>query len=72
MGLEDFPDSGGGEPDFQGGELAVDSPVAPVGVLPGQAEDEGLDAADGGRSARPFRAGNLGVATAEQIAVQHD
>jgi hypothetical protein len=27
VGLEDFPDGGGGDLDFQGGELAVDAPV---------------------------------------------
>ena len=42
VGLEDLPDRGGGDLDPEGGQLAVDSPVAPARVLPGQAQDEGL------------------------------
>jgi hypothetical protein len=69
VGLEDFPDCGGGYLDPQGGQLAVDSPVAPARVFPRQAQDEGLDAANGGRSAGPFRTGCVGVVTSEQVAV---
>jgi hypothetical protein len=43
--------------------------VAPARVLPGQAQDEGLDSAAGRRPAGPFRAGCLGVVAAEQVAV---
>jgi hypothetical protein len=32
--LEDLPDSRGGDLDAEGGEFAVDAPVAPGGVLP--------------------------------------
>jgi hypothetical protein len=45
VALEDFPDRGGGELDAEGGQFAVDASVAPVRVLPRQAQDEGLDAA---------------------------
>lgn len=69
VGFEDLPHRGGGDRDPQGGQLAVDAPVAPVEVLSGQAQDEGLDAADGGRPAWPFRTGRLGMVAAEQVAV---
>ena len=33
VGCEDFPDGGGGDLDDEGGEFAVDSSVAPAGVV---------------------------------------
>ncbi|WP_165824569.1 hypothetical protein [Micromonospora globispora] len=59
VGLEDFPDGGGGDFDAQASQFAVDSPVAPARVFPRQAQDERLDAADGGWPAGPFRPGLL-------------
>jgi hypothetical protein len=43
--------------------------VAPAGVLLRQVQDEGFDAADGGRPVRSFRSGLFGVVTSEQVAV---
>jgi hypothetical protein len=51
VGFEDLPDGGGHGLDSQGGEFAVDSAVTPAGVLACQAQDEGSNAADAGRSA---------------------
>ena len=69
VGFEDLPRGGGGDLDSQSGEFAVDSPVAPAWVFPDKAEDEGLDTADGGWAAWPFRAGCSGVVSAEKVAV---
>ena len=69
VGLEDLPDGGGCDLDGEGGEFAVDSPVAPAGVFSREAQDEGADAAGGGRSAGLFGARRLGVAAAQQVAV---
>jgi hypothetical protein len=66
---EDFPDRRRGDLDAEDGQFAVDASVAPAGVLLGQAQDEGLDAVDGGRPARSFRPGSFGVVTSEQVAV---
>jgi hypothetical protein len=69
VGLEDFPDGGGRDLDSQGRKFAVDSPVAPAGVVARQAQDEGSDAADGGASAGSFGARCAGVAAAQKVAV---
>jgi hypothetical protein len=69
VALQDLPDRGRGDLDAQGGQFAVDSSVAPAGILLRQAQDEGIDAAHRGRPAGPFRAGCLGVVAAEQVAV---
>ena len=69
VGLEDLPHGGAGDIDTEGGQLTVDSPVPSAGVLPGQPQDEDLDAAEGGWLAGPFRPGLFGVAATEQIAV---
>jgi hypothetical protein len=54
--LEDLPDGRSGHLDAEGGKFAADPAVAPVGVLFCQAGDQVVDAAHGGRAARPFRA----------------
>jgi hypothetical protein len=69
VALQDFPHGGGGDRDAESGQLAVDASVAPTGVLPRQAHDEGSDTANRRRPAGPFRAGRVGVVTAEQVAV---
>ena len=59
-----------GDLDGQGGEFAVDASVTPARVLAGEPKDEKLNPANGGWSARSFRAGCLGVvAAAEEVAV---
>jgi hypothetical protein len=63
--LEDLPYRRGGDLDAERGQLAVDAPVASTGVLSGQAQDEGLDAAVAGWSTWPFGAGLIGVVAAE-------
>ena len=65
VAVEDLPYGGGGDLDRQHGQFAMDASVAPARVLPGQAQDEGLDSAAGRRPAGPFRAGCLGVVAAE-------
>jgi hypothetical protein len=58
--LEDLPHRGGCDLDAEGGEFPVDPSVAPPAVLPGQAQDEGLDGAAGRRSAGPLATGDDG------------
>jgi hypothetical protein len=65
VALEDLAYRGGGDLDSQYGQFAVGASVAPVRVLPGQAQGEGLDAAVGGRPAGSFRSGCFGVVVAE-------
>lgn len=66
---EDLPHGGGCDLDAEGGELAVDAPVAPPAVLAGQTQDEGRDLAAGRRSAGPLVAGGVGVAAAPEVTV---
>ena len=67
--LEDLPDGGGGDRDSQGREFAMDAPVPPRGVLSGEAQDQGADGADGGRSSTPSRYAGRGMLLLEQVAV---
>ena len=69
VGLEDLPDGGGCDRDGKCGEFAVDSAVAPAGVVACQAQDEGADAADGGWSAGLSGTKCSGVSAAQQVAV---
>jgi hypothetical protein len=57
---EDGGDRGGRETDAQAEELALDPPIAPPGILPGQAQDQapGLGV-DGGPAGPPVRFGPL-------------
>src|SRR3954467_7225260 len=41
--LEDLPDGGGGDGDAESRQLAVDPPVTPCRILPGEAQNQGLD-----------------------------
>src|SRR5256885_17020357 len=43
VGLEDLPYRRCCDLDSQAGQLTVNPPVAPLGVLPGQPQDQGLD-----------------------------
>jgi hypothetical protein len=61
VGYEDLPDGGGRDVDSQGGEFAVVPPVTPAGVVACQAQDEGADAAGGGRPAGLSGATRAGV-----------
>jgi hypothetical protein len=57
----------------QAGQLAVDPAVAPLGVLSGQPEDEGLDGPAGGRPAGPAAHGPRRPAAPDDVAVPaHD
>jgi hypothetical protein len=66
---EDFPNRRRRDLDPEGGQFAVEAPVTPVGVLIRQADDQLLDAANGGRPTGPFRPGCHGVSVAEEVAV---
>ena len=46
MATKDGPDTRRGKPDAHRGQLAVDPPISPGGVLPRQSEDD-LDGAGG-------------------------
>jgi hypothetical protein len=48
----DLPHGGGGGPDAEDQQFAVDAAVAPAGILPCQAQHEQADGADGGRPSR--------------------
>jgi hypothetical protein len=63
--LEDLPDGGRGDLDTQGGEFAVDASVPPGTVLPGEAQDQGADRADGGWSSAPLGRAGRGMAPFE-------
>jgi hypothetical protein len=51
----------------EGGEFAVDAPIAPGAVLAGRSQHERLDAAAGGRPARVVPAGEGRMAPADQV-----
>jgi hypothetical protein len=51
---EYLPDRGRGYGDCQSREFAVDAAVTPARVVASQSQDERADAADGGRSSRPW------------------
>ncbi|MEZ0093990.1 hypothetical protein ABH925_005182 [Streptacidiphilus sp. EB129] len=59
FGFGDFPDGGGGGPDAEDGEFAVDASVAPRRVLADQAQDQDADGVRGAWPAGAF--GSRGV-----------
>src|ERR1019366_174695 len=63
-GLEDLPDGRRRALDSRPGQLPVDPAVAPLGILPGQPEDQGPDirAGPAGRSCRAWTAPPGGAA----------
>ncbi|MEV1171395.1 hypothetical protein [Nonomuraea sp. NPDC049784] len=67
--FEYLPDRGGGDLDVERGQLAVDAPVAPCGVLPCQSQHQDADGPHGAwASAPPGYAGGR-VTAPQQIAV---
>ena len=66
MAAKDRPDTRGGESDAHRGQLALDPPISPHGVLSRQPEDD-LDSAGG--NVRSPRAGGVGPPTSDQIPV---
>jgi hypothetical protein len=52
---QNLPHRGGGDPDTQSGELAVDATVAPARILAGQPQDQATDVAPCGGPARAAR-----------------
>ena len=52
-GVQDLPDGGGADLVAEAGEFAVDASVPPVGILGGQADDEGAEAGGDGWSTGP-------------------
>ncbi|MFD7710130.1 hypothetical protein [Streptomyces sp. NPDC059786] len=67
--LEDLPDGGGGDPDAEEGEFAVEAAVSPCGVLGGEAEYQAADRGVGARAVGASLATGTGVAVSEQVAV---
>ena len=68
-GLEDLPHRGRRDADAEAGQLAVDPPVAPRGILAGQPQHQGLDAPVGRRTPRTLAPRAPGPAAAQQVAV---
>jgi len=64
---QDLPHGRGRHPDAESGEFAVDAPVAPARVLPGQSNDQRSDVVVGGWSARPLVPRFAGPASAEDV-----
>ena len=62
--FEELPDSGRRDRDSHDGELTVDSPVAPIGVVACQTQDKDSDATDSRASTGSSGAGDLRVAAA--------
>ncbi len=69
FGLEDFPDGGGCQFDAEECEFAVDAPVAPGGVLLGEAEYEAADGSDCAGAARTPFAAETGMTAVHEVAV---
>jgi hypothetical protein len=69
LGLQDLPDGGGGDRDAERDQFAVDSSVAPGGVVADQAQDQGADRAGGLRSTRMVGSAGAGVALFHEVAV---
>ncbi|MFB4284967.1 hypothetical protein ACBJ59_57550 [Nonomuraea sp. MTCD27] len=67
--LEDLPDCGRRDLDAECGELTMYPPIAPAGVLPNQAQDEGADGADRGSAPTSVRLAGTGVTPSHQVAV---
>jgi hypothetical protein len=67
--LQDLPYCGGGDLDTERGQFAVDTPVAPGGVLLGQPQHQGADGLDSARASWPSGCADCGVPTSQQIAV---
>jgi hypothetical protein len=64
---QDLPDGGGSDLVAESGELAVDAPIAPVGILAGQAQDQSANACGDGGAASSDRL--VGTAAADESAV---
>jgi len=64
----DLPDRGRGDlhPEYQ--QFAVHPPISPTAVLPGQAQHQGADRAQGARSAAPLGTRDDGVAACVEVA----
>lgn len=69
VGSEDLPDNRGSDLDGQDGEFTVDTAITPARILLSEPENEGVDAADGGRAPWSLRAGRSSVAALKQVAV---
>lgn len=62
---EDLPYGGGGDLDAECRELAVDSAVAPRGILARQTQHQGANRTDGGRAPATLRCAGRGVGSLE-------
>jgi hypothetical protein len=69
QGLTPLPDRGRCGLDAERVELSVYPPIAPAGVLPNQAQNDGTDGADRGRAPTSLRPADTGMTTTHQIAV---
>lgn len=67
--VEDLPHGGGGDLDSEDEEFAVDTPVAPAGVLSSQTQHQGADRSEGSWPSGPAGPGPLGVPAGDQVTV---
>ena len=67
--FEDLPHGGGGDPDAEDEQLAVDAPVPPRAVLPREAQHQQPDRPNRARPADTLRPRDPGVTGGDQVAV---